>query len=315
MNASNDCDQNSDLTVSTMDGQIYNKEYNTEEIHKLNREIRQINEQLILNSVSQLNAYESLTRELERNRAIAEAMQYSILWPQPAKRFSGLTVASFYEPAAGDALVGGDFFDAFKLYNNSIMLVVGDVTGKGLKAAARTVEVIFALRAFAQDYKNPSEIIGRLNRFICEFHNDDDGSLENALIVISLVVVDPATGIVHAASGGAEPPLILRASGIGEEIPTRGLILGIDCSSSYDTVQVSLDIGDTLFITTDGITEARQGYEFFGSENLINTTRRTLLESGTLQDIGDNILNDAKIFAGGHLSDDACLLVVQRNDP
>jgi len=266
---------------------------------------------VIVDATEQQAAHELLTAEMERNRAIAEAMQYSILWRQPVKLFPGLTVASFYEPAAGDALVGGDFFDAFRLSDGAICLVVGDVTGKGLKAAARTVEVTFALRAFANEYNDAAKIINRLNEFICDFHYADDGNADNALIVLSLVVIDPITGTARVASGGAERPFILRADGVVDEIAADGLILGIDRDAFYGTAEVSLQLGDTLFMTTDGIPDARRGQDFFGYERLIETARRTI-KTGTPHEIGKAIVDSAHAYTGGLLTDDICLLVVQR---
>jgi PAS domain S-box-containing protein len=265
---------------------------------------------VIVDATEQQSAHEALIVELERNRAIAEAMQYSILWRQPKKLFHGLTVAGIYEPAVGDALVGGDFFDAFKLPDETIILAVGDVTGKGLKAASRTVEVTFALRAFAHEFIDPAETMSRLNRFICDFHYDD-GRVGNALIVLSLVVINPITGATRVASAGAERPFILRADGVVEEIAVSGLILGVDRDVKYEAVDSSFHLGDTLFMTTDGITEARCGGEFFGYERLIATARQAA-GIGAPHDIGKAILNTAHDFSGGRITDDICLLVVRR---
>ena len=254
----------------------------------------------------------ALTLESERNRGIAEALQYSMLWQQPEKLFPGLTVAAFYEPAAGDALVGGDFFDAFRLPNGSVMLAVGDVTGKGLKAATRTVETSFALRAFAHDYANPAETVRRLNEFICDFHQDDGDDAHYSLIVLALAVFNAKTGAVQVVSAGAERPLIIRASGDVEEVDVRGLMLGIERSTSYTATDVMLEYGDTLILTTDGITEARKGGLFFGSDNLVEISRQAA-GLGTPHDTGKMILEAARAFSGGVLTDDVCLLLVKRD--
>jgi serine phosphatase RsbU (regulator of sigma subunit) len=234
-----------------------------------------------------------------------------MLWQQPEKVFPGLTVATFYEPAAGDALVGGDFVDAFRLPDDSIMLIVGDVTGKGLQAAARTVEVRFASRAFAQDHPDPARAMGRLNEFICDFHPDDEQPDGNALVALSLVVVDASTGAARAASAGAEPPLILRAGGSVNEVEVRGLMLGIDRGVVYKTSKCTLDPGDTLLMTTDGITEARHGREFFGQAR-VGEAGLLAAQSGTPHDIGKAILDAARTHTGGRFRDDICLLVARR---
>jgi len=266
---------------------------------------------VMVDATEQQSITTALAAELKRNRAIAEAMQYSILWKQPEKIFAGLKVATFYEPAAGDMLVGGDFFDAFRLGDDSVMLVVGDVTGKGLKAAARTVEVTFALRAFAQDYHDPAETLDRLNKFICDFHHDDDHDIGNALVVLSLVVVNTVTGVTQVASAGAERPFIVRSEGTVDIVAARGLILGIDRTAVYGTADVTVNVGDTLIMTTDGITESRRNGVFFGDERMYETA----LEAGTTgspQEIGRTIVNTARAFAGGQIGDDVCMLLVRR---
>ena len=277
---------------------------------------------ILVDVTEQQSAYLALSRDLERNRAIAEALQDSLLWPQAERSFHSLKAAVFYEPALDDARVGGDLFDAFRLANGSILLTVGDVTGKGLTAAGRTGEIKFALRAFAQDYKDPADMIARLNRFLCDFHSDD--ALSHALVVLSLIVVDPITGAAQAASAGAEPPLILRASGAVEELPVRGLILGIDPKADYEATALSLEEGDMLLMSTDGITETRRGRDFFGSDRLLQAARRGATRkdgSGRaetpvpLPDVGKAILEAARAHGGGHFRDDICLLLVRRDPP
>lgn len=267
---------------------------------------------VIVDFTEQQSANFALTLELERNRGIAEALQYSILWHQPEKLFPGLTLAAFYEPTVGDALVGGDFFDAFRLPDQSVMLVVGDVTGKGLKAAARTVEVTFALRAFAHDFAGAAETVRRLNEFICDSHHDDDREKGNSLIVVSLIVINPINGATQVVSAGAERPLILRATGEAEEVDVRGIMLGVNRGASYTATDLSLDPGDKLIMTTDGITEARHDNVFFGNDHLLGVARLTA-DHRTPHDVGKTILEAARAFAGGRFTDDVCLLVVQRD--
>jgi serine phosphatase RsbU (regulator of sigma subunit) len=278
---------------------------NSAQILSLNNEMREMNEQLVLSGLRIQNS-------ADRNRAIAEALQYSILWEHPEKLFESLRVAVCYEPADDIALVGGDLFDAFNLPNKCVALIVGDVTGKGLAAAARTVEIRFALRAFAQLYTDPEDLIAHLNQLICSYHNEDD--LGNALVVLSVIVVNPETGKTQIASGGAELPLILRASGEVEEVPVSGLILGIDHNANYQTVDVQLAVGDLLLMSTDGITETRRGSDFFGTARMLDIARKNS-RSDTLHSVGQSILDEARTFGGGTFGDDVCLLIARREPP
>jgi PAS domain S-box-containing protein len=266
---------------------------------------------IIVDVTQQQTDHLALVKDLARNQAIADALQYSILWRHPEKSFHSLKVAAFYEPAMDEALVGGDLFDAFSLPNKSIMLVVGDVTGKGLKAAAHVAEIIFAVRAFAQDYHDPADVLTRLNEFICNFHREYDGD-SNALVVLLIVVIDPTTGATRAASAGGEPPFILRASGAAEEMAVRGLILGIDSNARYEAEELSLEEGDLLLISTDGLTETRRGDDFFGYERLLDVARAAEA-SAPLPDIGKAILETARAYGGGRFKDDVCLLLARRD--
>ena len=95
-------------------------------------------------------------------------------------------------------------------------------------------------------------------------------------------------------------------------MPARGLILGIDHDAVYETTDLLLEEGDTLLMTTDGITETRRGRDFFGSERLLKAARKAD-GSGTLQDVGQAIIDAARAHGGGRFGDDVCLLLVRRD--
>jgi serine phosphatase RsbU (regulator of sigma subunit) len=129
-----------------------------------------------------------------------------------------------------------------------------------------------------------------------------------------LAVIDTTTGGIRAAGGGNEPALVLRASGEAEEIAAGGIVLGVDADWVFEEVALRLGEEDLLLLVTDGVTEARcGGAVFFGYEGFTEAARRAVASvSGSLDDIGDAIIRDARDFAGGRLQDDACLLLVRR---
>lgn len=120
----------------------------------------------------------------------------------------------------------------------------------------------------------------------------------------------PATGQVTAASAGAEPPLILRANGTAEPVAAQGSLLGLQRDIDYETVEVTLGLGDTILMVTDGVTEARQGSEFLDYEGMRSLAHTA--SASSLREIGGAILEGARAFADGALSDDACLLLARR---
>jgi sigma-B regulation protein RsbU (phosphoserine phosphatase) len=189
------------------------------------------------------------------------------------------------------------------------MLVVGDVTGKGLKAAARTIEAKYALRAFAQDCIGPAENVTHLNNYICLQHPFISGE-SSQFIALSIAIVNPISGILRAISAGAEPPFIVRAVLQVDEIPTSGLMLGVEPGFNYTESDQTLNAGDILVLTTDGITEVRRDGVFFGCEGIAKVVRDASA-SMSLHDIGTSIVTAAREFGNGQFKDDICILLAR----
>ena len=245
-----------------------------------------------------------------KNERIAETLQRSMLLASPAGKFSGFAVETLYEAALNEADIGGDFFDAFALVGNKVALVVGDVSGKGLVAAGRTAEVKYALRAFLHEYQAPEIALARLNEFICETHRLDQDT-EEAFIVLALAVINTVTGEAVFSTAGAEPTLILRVDGTAEPVEIIGIPLGILPSSAYTARTALLKTGETVLMATDGITEARHGHEFLGTEGLALLAEKAGPAASLLK-LSQLIYHGARDFAGGALRDDVCLLLARR---
>jgi len=109
-----------------------------------------------------------LTKALHREHTIAATLQQSLLLTPGPNDFPGLDVRTKYCPAVKDLQVGGDFLDVFALPNGQVALVVGDVSGKGLHAAARTAEVKYVLRGYLRESCNAGFAMGRLNHYLWE---------------------------------------------------------------------------------------------------------------------------------------------------
>src|SRR5207244_1683841 len=122
----------------------------------------------------------------------------------------------------------------------------------------------------------------------------------------ALLVVDPLTGEAVYASAGAEPLLVVRASGEAEALKSPALPLGVEQEMQYGETLVRLEPGDTALLVTDGITEARRGGKLLGHEGTTQLAQQAL-RAPSLQEAGQAILAGACAFAGGPLSDDACL--------
>ncbi len=253
---------------------------------------------------------EEMAALYEREHKIAESLQRSLLNKPPASILTGIDVETIYRPARDEALVGGDYFDVFALDGGRLALVVGDVSGKGLEAASRTAEIKYTLRAYLREHSDAASALSRLNAFLCESQAMDAGEGEY-FVVMTLAVVDAATGIARLAAAGAEPPIVLHPDGTFAEVAVSGIPLGIAAKASYQAADLYLDTGDLLLIATDGVTEARQGREFLGNDGMARLAAAALPQ-GTLAGIGQAVLDGAKTFAENRLHDDVCLLLARR---
>jgi PAS domain S-box-containing protein len=263
---------------------------------------------------------QALRETLERERNIARTLQRPLtLTPEP-NAFPGLTLATRYEPASEEADAGGDFFDAFELPRGRVGLAVADASGKGLQAAARAIQVKEVLRAFTREYPHsPAHIASRVNDYLYESQRlDIDREMGVLFVTLVLAVLDPLTGEAAVVSAAAEPPLLLRSSGAVELVePPLGLAgmpLGVQGGEMYHAVPLRLGHGDTLLLTTDGVTEARRDRAtLLGMEGLSELAQATLSSGPVdLQNAADSIVKGAREFARGRFRDDVCLLLARR---
>ena len=199
--------------------------------------------------------------ELELARRIQER-----LLPAAPPDVPGLEIAGASEPARE---VGGDYFDHLVLEGGRVLLVIADVSGKGVPAAL----LMSAFRAGVMSQEGalaqPELLAERLNAFL---HR----SLESGRFVTAFfALLDPGTGAMQYVNAGHNPALLLRADGSVEWLTQGGLILGIMPSSAYSRGETRLTAGDLFVLYTDGVTEgANAANEQFGEERLVAAARR-----------------------------------------
>jgi sigma-B regulation protein RsbU (phosphoserine phosphatase) len=148
---------------------------------------------------------------------------------------------------------GGDIVDAFKLDSRFTMLLVADVSGKGAEAAAHTAFIKYTIRTLALDGDgDPAVVLAKFNAIFEQTVEDDE-----AFVVLILGVMDSHTGDLRYASAGHEPAFLRRCNGHVRLLAPTGPIIGAAPLSSYGSSVLTLDPGDILVWTTDGITESR----------------------------------------------------------
>ncbi|MCZ7421474.1 SpoIIE family protein phosphatase [Verrucosispora sp. WMMA2121] len=208
-------------------------------------------------------AIENARIHAERRR-VAQTLQQSLL-PPVLPVVEGIGFAAEYVPTGGDVDVGGDFYDVVPLPDGRWLVVIGDVSGKGVQAAAVTGLVRDVIRVLAGDGKPLPEVLARLNETLVE-----RGA--GRYCTLALAAVGPGEGDrldvgLHLA--GHDRPVLLRSSGgPAAFVGTGGTALGLLDAIASPTAQLSLEPGDCLVFYTDGVTERRRGRELFGTGRL-----------------------------------------------
>ena len=192
---------------------------------------------------------EALRRVYEREHRVAETLQRSLL-PAKLPDIEGVTLAARYLPAGEGEAVGGDWYDAAELPDGRVALVVGDVVGHGLRAAAVMGQLRNAFRAYAITDTAPAEIVARLNRLVASGEED-------VMATVLYLALDRDTGEVAYASAGHPPPLLLTADGARFLEGGRSVPVGAADLATFREERATLPPDATLLLYTDGLIERR----------------------------------------------------------
>jgi phosphoserine phosphatase RsbU/P len=186
---------------------------------------------------------------------VAETLQRSLLTPPPQP--DDLEIAVRYQPAAGNMHVGGDWYDAFRQPDGATLLVIGDVVGHNVDAAAAMGQIRSILRGIAYDrQEDPARILTRVDEVLTGL---EIGTLATALIARLEQNAEQAregVRLLRWSSAGHLPPLVRHADGVVETLATRPEpLLGAETRHSRSNHTTRLLPGDTLLFYTDGLVE------------------------------------------------------------
>ena len=239
-------------------------------------------------------------RLYQQQKQFADSMQRSLL-PRERPRVAGLDVGAVYASSARMD-VGGDVYDFLELADGRLAVVLGDVTGHGIDAAADMAMAKFVFRSLAREHSEPSEFLAAANEIVLEEIGD------GKFITMLYVTADGRAGEVACASAGHPSPLIVRA-GTVEPLALRGLALGIAGGQAYEAEHVTLEPGDAAVLFTDGLLEARREGELYGEERLA----ASLAKHASLgaEELAVALVEDCRAF-GGELADDCAVVVLKR---
>jgi PAS domain S-box-containing protein len=246
------------------------------------------------------------TRLYGRQLKVAETLQRSLLTPPPQP--DHLEIAVRYQPAASNMHVGGDWYDAFQQPDGATLLVIGDVVGHNVDAAAAMGQIRSVVRGIAYDrQEEPAQILTRVDQVVSGLRI---GTLATALIArLEQTPEQERRGLrtLRWSSAGHLPPLVLRAAGGTELLDTRPeMLLGTGIARPRSNHLATLHPGDTVVFYTDGLVEhGRTGIDE-GLERLAGVVEDQ--RGQPLDDLCDRLLE--RIVR--HRSDDDVAIVVVR---
>jgi PAS domain S-box-containing protein len=234
-------------------------------------------------------------RWYQAQRHAALTLQHHLLPHQPPER-PGLEIAYRYRPADGPSQVGGDWFDVISLSGDRTALVVGDVMGSGINAAATMGQVRTATRTLAELDLDPAEVLNYLDRITA--------GLERPIATCLYAVHDPRTMRCRVATAGHLPPALVRPGRPPTllDLPS-GAPLGVG-GVPFEGSDVQLAPGDRLVMYTDGLVENRDRSLDAGLRELLSL----LTDDCALQDTCDLLLDTLR---RGRDPDDVVLLVAR----
>jgi serine phosphatase RsbU (regulator of sigma subunit) len=187
----------------------------------------------------------------EEEHRIAVELQRGLI-PKSLPEVPGVTLAASYEVAGIGVQVGGDWYDAFALPGGRLGIVVGDVTGRGIRAASAMGQLSTLTRAFAlaeDGHRGPGEALTLLNRHQLALGDEH-------LFTIVYAIVDPEQGTISWANGGHPPPLLRASDRRGRYLEGGNGLMGVE-DRVYETFEEKIEPSSTVVLYTDGLVERR----------------------------------------------------------
>jgi len=225
--------------------------------------------------------------------------------PEEFPQFEGFQIKHWHMPFK--SIPGGDFIDYFKLDENNLAIIFGDVMGKRWGAWYFAIAYAGYVRSAARfvlesssDYQ-PSHILHKVNESVFK-----DERIAEVFITLSIIILDKKNKTARYAGAG-DLPLIFKSDGV-ERIISKGVLLGFSKSGEYEDTEIKLKSGDELFLVTDGITEARdKSGTLYGEDKLMDFIASMNAGQDSMEQIQKEILD----YTGGEMDDDVSLIAVK----
>lgn len=227
----------------------------------------------------------------ERERNVARSFQNAAL-PATLPEIPNMTFSAIYEAGRAEALVGGDWFDAFELEDGRVVLSIGDVSGSGLRAAVTMATMRQAIRSVAHVHPDPNLMLRAADR---ELRSENAAPFVTAFVG----VLDPVERTIVYRSAGHPPPIVRSADGSTRELKTSGAPLGVREREPDAVFSEPIEPGCTFVLFTDGLIESThdidEGYrrldavvrspDFASANDAAQYVHDAVLTEGTRDDV------------------------------
>lgn len=241
---------------------------------------------------------ERMERELELATEIQQRFQPAGPPSIPGYQFQGISF-SCYE-------IGGDYYDFVLRDNGTLLIALGDVSGKGTAAALLMSSLHAAVHAQVAAGASLAEAIVSVNKYLAE------NTPSNRFVTLFVAELEPGSGRLCYINAGHNPAILCHADGRYELLSSGGLPLGLMERSEYDLSETNLAPGDLLVVYSDGVTEGTNAAgEEFGLDRLINVVRNSIALPAAA--VRDKIESSLSAFTGSApASDDITLVIAKR---
>lgn len=238
---------------------------------------------------------------LDQELKVAQLIQQQFL-PEDLPDLPTWHVAAFYRPAR---TIGGDFYDFITMPDGRVMVVVGDVTDKGVPAALVMASTHALLRETGSRLSSPGEVLARVNDLLC------DDIPAHMFVTCLVLVIDAVTGRVDFANAGHNLPYVRATDGTVRELRATGMPLGLMPGLSYDEYTAVIAPGEQVLLYSDGLTEQHDAAgEMFG----FGRTADVVAQATSANELADLCVSELARFTGPDVEqeDDITMVALER---
>ena len=264
-------------------------------------------QQSLINYIDQLKSTTAKKERIESELRIARALQLGMV-PKVFPPFPEREDVDLFARVIPAREVGGDLYDFF-IEDEKLYFIIGDVSGKGVPASLVMAVTCRLFRTIASYVKTPEGIVSTLNNALSESNES------NMFCTAFVGILDLKNGCLQYCNAGHNPPLVISQEGDAQVLKvTQNLAMGVWYDFVYQGETYNMDLGSTLFLYTDGVTEAEDvNKSLYGEERLLELLQKQELQSP--RTITENVLKDIERYTvGTEQSDDITILCCRMND-